>query len=75
MSSITLRIYSPTIINITFPQYHVYKVVTISPSNNASVQLKFPVIQVTLIVVTVVIIGLSIWKESIRDKKVISTVN
>lgn len=69
MSNITLRVYSTTTVNITFPQYHVYKIVTISPSDNANIQMKFPITQVALIVITIIVIGLSIWRESTKVKR------
>ncbi|AWR96244.1 hypothetical protein DFR86_00920 [Acidianus sulfidivorans JP7] len=52
--TLPLRVFSPTIVNITFPQYHVYKVIYISPSQDANIREDFPTLQVSLAV---------IWKE------------
>ena len=35
-STLSLTLYGPTLINITFPQYHVYKVISIIPRQNSS---------------------------------------
>ena len=68
LGNITLKLYSPAIINITYPIYGVYKVITVSTSDNANIKQQFPIIQITLIVVTSLLIELSIWREMIRRK-------
>lgn len=35
-STLSLTLYGPTLINITFPQYHIYKVISIIPRQNSS---------------------------------------
>ncbi|QGA68909.1 hypothetical protein [Sulfolobus sp. E11-6] len=67
IAHLTLRVFSPTTVNITFPKYHVYKVIYVSPSDNANIREEFPTLQVSLVVITAVLIGLSIWRE-IRKK-------
>jgi len=66
LGNITLRLYSPAIINITYPKYGIYKVISVSPSYNADIKQQFPIIQITLIVITGFLIGVSIWREIIK---------
>ncbi|ABP95980.1 hypothetical protein HA72_1827 [Metallosphaera sedula] len=67
-TSLTLRLFSPTVLNISFPDYHVYRVIVISTSDNANIHEEFPFIQVILIAVTGMLIGLSIRKEIIKKQ-------
>ncbi|WP_338598652.1 hypothetical protein V6M85_08190 [Sulfolobus tengchongensis] len=67
-SSITLRIFLPSVINITFPQYHLYKVITIGTTKSSDIYENFPIVQTVLIMITVVLIGLSIWKEILNKR-------
>ncbi|ARM74631.1 hypothetical protein [Acidianus manzaensis] len=67
-TSITLRIFSPSVINITFPQYHVYKVITIGTSKSSDIHENFPILQSILIIIAVVLIGLSILREILNKK-------
>ena len=68
VGNMTLKLYSPAIINITYPAYGVYKVITVSTSDDANIKQQFPIIQITLIVVTSLLIGVSIWREIIKRK-------
>ncbi len=63
-----MRLFSPTVLNISFPDYHVYRVIVISTSDNANIHEEFPFIQVILIAVTGMLIGLSIRKEIIKKQ-------
>ena len=66
VGNITIKLYSPAIINITYPAYDVYKVITVSPSGDANIKQRFPIIQILLIAISVLLIGISIWKEMRR---------
>jgi len=68
VGNVTLRLYSPAVINITYPKYRLYKVITVSFNNVANIKLQFPIIQITLITVTSLLTGLSIWREIIKRK-------
>lgn len=61
--AVSLTIYGPVTLNITFPQYHVYKVITIPSSPGANVHETFPTLQVMVIVITTAYLAISIWKE------------
>ncbi|AWR96250.1 hypothetical protein DFR86_00955 [Acidianus sulfidivorans JP7] len=61
--TLSLRVFSPAVVNITFPQYHLYKVITISPSGESNIREEFPTLQVSLLTITGVIIGVSVWRE------------
>ncbi|AYN75620.1 hypothetical protein SULI_12825 [Saccharolobus solfataricus] len=67
-STISLRLYGPATINITFPQYHVYKVITISTNSDANVHEEFPTLQVSLIAIAIILIIISILKE-VKSKR------
>ncbi|ARM76939.1 hypothetical protein [Acidianus manzaensis] len=67
-SSITLRIFSPSVINITFPRYYVYKVITIGTTKSSDIHENFPILQYILIIIAIVFIGLSIWREILNKK-------
>jgi len=67
--NLSLKLYSPATVNITYPAYNVYKVITVSTSNNSNIKLQFPIIQVTLIVITGFLIGVSAWREIIKLNK------
>jgi len=69
LENITIRLYSPAIINITYPKYGIYKVISVSSSYNADIKQQFPIIQITLIVITGFLIGVSVWREMRRNSK------
>lgn len=60
--NVTLRTFSTTIVNITFPELGLSKVITISPTSG-NIKENFPTLQVVLLILTGVIIGLSIWRQ------------
>jgi len=60
LGNVTLKLYSSAVINITYPKYGLYKVITVSFNSDANIKQRFPIIQITLIVVTSLLIGLSI---------------
>jgi len=68
VGNVTLKLYSPATINITYPTYGLYKAITVSTSDEANIRQQFPIIQITLIFVTSLLIGLSIWREIIKRK-------
>ena len=68
VGNVTLKLYSPAIINITYPAYNVYRIITVSLNSNANIKQQFPIIQITLIMVTSLLIGLSIWREITKHK-------
>jgi len=68
LGNITLKLYSPAVINITYPIYNVYKVITVSFNSNENIKQQFPIIQITLIIVTSSFIGLSVWREITKRK-------
>jgi len=69
LENVSLKLYSSAVINITYPAYNVYKVITVSPSDKANVKMQFPIIQVTLIVITGFLIGVSTWREIIKRNR------
>jgi len=69
LGNITLKLYSPAIINITYPTYGVYKVITVSTSDDANIKQQFPIIQIMLIAITGLLIGVSIYREMIKRNK------
>jgi len=64
--NITIKLYTPAIINITYPAYGVYKVITVSLNEDANIKQQFSIIQITLIAISVLLIGISIWREMRR---------
>jgi len=66
LGNLALRLYRPAIINITYPTYGVYKVITVSTSDNANIKQQFPIVQIMLIAISVLLIGISIWREMRR---------
>jgi len=69
LGNITLKLYSPVTINITYPAYDIYKVITVAPCDNANVKMQLPIIQLTLIAITGLVIGVSIWREIIKRNR------
>ncbi|BCS91486.1 hypothetical protein [Metallosphaera javensis (ex Sakai et al. 2022)] len=66
-TTLSLRVFSPSTLNISFPGYHIYKVITISTSNG-DIHEEFPIVQIALIIVTGILIGLSAWKEIVKGR-------
>jgi len=66
LGNITMQFYAPAVINITYPAYDVYKVITVSPDESANIKQQIPIIQITLIVIISLLIGVSIWREMRR---------
>lgn len=61
---ITLKLFSPVTINITYPQLQLYKVISISP--NGDIKMIFPIYEILLVILTIIIIGLGIIRETKR---------
>lgn len=70
---VTLRLYGPATVNITFPQYHIYKVITISsstsPPPNTDIHEEFPILQVYLLIASIAMVATSLWIEAKGKKK------
>ncbi|BDC17407.1 hypothetical protein [Acidianus sp. HS-5] len=67
-STISLRLYGPATLNITFPQYHIYKTITISPTSNADIHEDFPTLQVLILSIAIILLVISVIRE-IKSKK------
>ena len=63
ISNVTLRLFGPAVVNVTFPEYHIYKIITVSASKDSDIRETFPVVQVFLLLASAALVGLALRKE------------
>ena len=67
-SKVRLTLYSPVVLNVTFPQYNLYKVVVIPPKASANAYVVPSVLQVPILTLAVAVLGFTVWRDLERKK-------